>query len=183
MNFNDLPAGNALPNEFNVVIEIPANSDPVKYEADKELGMLVVDRFISTGMRYPANYGFIPQTLSGDGDPVDVLVITPFPLLAGSLVRARALGMLKMTDESGIDAKLVAVPLDKVCPMTASLRSIDDVPMHLKAQIQHFFENYKALEKGKWVKVEGWQAADAAHQEIMEGVQSYQEAKALAVQS
>ncbi len=181
MNFNDLPAGNAIPHEFNVVIEIPAHSDPVKYEADKELGLLVVDRFVSTGMRYPANYGFIPQTLSGDGDPVDVLVITPFPLISGSLVRARALGMLCMTDESGVDAKVLAVPLDKICPMTAALRSIEDVSEHTKAQIQHFFESYKALEKGKWVKVEGWKGIDAAHQEIREGVQSYQEAKALAV--
>ena len=101
--------GKDLPQDFNVIIEIPAQSDPVKYEADKEMGLLVVDRFIGTGMRYPANYGFIPQTLSGDGDPVDVLVITPFPLLAGSVVRARALGMLQMTDESGVDAKLIAV--------------------------------------------------------------------------
>src|SRR4051794_29663560 len=131
MNFNHVPAGENLPYEFNVIIEIPAQSDPVKYEVDKALGLLVVDRFIGTGMRYPANYGFIPQTLSGDGDPVDVLVITPFPLLAGALIRARALGMLQMTDESGIDAKLIAVPTDKICPMTAHLHSIDDVPTYL----------------------------------------------------
>jgi len=103
MSFNHVPPGKDLPQDFNVIIEIPAQSDPVKYEADKDLGLLVVDRFIGTGMRYPANYGFIPQTLSGDGDPVDVLVITPFPLLAGSVVRARALGMLQMTDESGVE--------------------------------------------------------------------------------
>ncbi|SDV47973.1 inorganic diphosphatase [Chitinasiproducens palmae] len=173
MSFNHVPAGKDLPHDFNVIIEIPAQSDPVKYEADKELGLLVVDRFISTGMRYPANYGFIPQTLSGDGDPVDVLVVTTFPLLAGSLVRCRALGMLKMTDESGVDAKLVAVPVDKLSPMTASLKSIDDVPAFLKDQIKHFFEQYKALEKGKWVKVEGWEGIDAAHKEITEGVANY----------
>jgi inorganic pyrophosphatase len=173
MSFNHVPAGKDLPQDFNVIIEIPAQSDPVKYEADKDLGLLVVDRFISTGMRYPANYGFIPQTLSGDGDPVDVLVITPFPLLAGSVVRARALGMLQMTDESGVDAKLIAVPHDKVCPMTASLKSIDDVPAYLKDQIKHFFEQYKALEKGKWVKVEGWADVEAAHKEISEGVANY----------
>jgi inorganic pyrophosphatase len=173
MSFNHVPAGKDLPQDFNVIIEIPAQSDPVKYEADKELGLLVVDRFIGTGMRYPANYGFIPQTLSGDGDPVDVLVITPFPLLAGSVVRARALGMLQMTDESGVDAKLIAVPHDKICPMTADLKSIDDVPSYLKDQIKHFFEQYKALEKGKWVKVDGWADIDAAHKEISEGVANY----------
>ncbi|MBI0327619.1 inorganic diphosphatase [Burkholderia plantarii] len=170
MSFSNVPAGKDLPHDFNVIIEIPAQSDPVKYEADKDLGVLVVDRFVGTGMRYPVNYGFIPQTLSGDGDPVDVLVITPFPLLAGSVVRSRALGMLQMTDESGVDAKLVAVPHDKVCPMTANLKSIDDVPEYLKDQIKHFFEQYKALEKGKWVKVEGWAGIDAAHKEITEGL-------------
>ena len=175
MSFNHIPAGKDLPTDFNVIIEIPAQSEPVKYEADKEFGVLVVDRFIGTGMRYPANYGFIPQTLSGDGDPVDVLVLTPFPLLAGSLVRARALGMLRMTDVSGVDAKFIAVPADKVCPMTADLKTIEDVPAYLKDQIKHFFEHYKALEKGKWVKVEGWQGLDAAHREISEGVANYRQ--------
>ncbi|QBC31014.1 MULTISPECIES: inorganic diphosphatase [Pandoraea] len=170
MSFNHVPAGKDIPNDFNVIIEIPAQSDPVKYEADKELGLLVVDRFIGTGMRYPANYGFIPQTLSGDGDPVDALVVTPFPLLAGSIVRCRALGLLNMTDESGVDAKLVVVPVDKICPMTAHMKSIDDVPGYLKDQIKHFFENYKALEKGKWVKIEGWEGIEAAHKEIVDGV-------------
>jgi inorganic pyrophosphatase len=173
MSFNHVPAGKDLPQDFNVIIEIPAQSDPVKYEADKETGLLHVDRFIGTGMRYPANYGYIPQTLSGDGDPVDVLVITPFPLLAGSVVRARALGMLQMTDESGVDAKLVAVAHDKVCPMTADLKSIDDVPAYLKDQIKHFFEQYKALEKGKWVKVDGWAGIEAAHKEITEGAANF----------
>ncbi|MDQ7979465.1 inorganic diphosphatase [Paraburkholderia sp. SARCC-3016] len=173
MSFNTVPPGKDLPQDFNVIIEIPAQSEPVKYEADKDLGLLVVDRFIGTGMRYPANYGFIPQTLSGDGDPVDVLVVTPYPLLAGSVVRCRALGMLQMTDESGVDAKLVAVAQDKICPMTAHMKSIDDVPGYLKDQIKHFFENYKALEKGKWVKVEGWAGIEAAHKEITDGVANY----------
>ncbi|KAG0162450.1 hypothetical protein DFQ28_009329 [Apophysomyces sp. BC1034] len=171
MSFDHVSPGKNLPHDFNVIIEIPAQSDPVKYEADKALGLLVVDRFIGTGMRYPANYGFIPQTLAGDGDPVDVLVITPFPLLAGSAVRCRALGMLNMTDESGQDAKLIAVPADKICPMTAHLKSIDDVPDYLKDQIKHFFEQYKALEKGKWVKVDGWEGIDAAHKEITDGLE------------
>src|SRR6201992_706702 len=173
MSFNNVPAGKDLPQDFNVIIEIPAESDPVKYEADKEMGLLHVDRFIGTGMRYPVNYGFIPHTLSGDGDPVDVLVITPFPLLAGSVVRARALGMLQMTDESGVDAKLIAVPHDKFCAMTAIIKSLDDVRGYLKDKIKHFFESYKALEKGKWVKVEGWAGIEAAHKEITEGVANY----------
>lgn len=173
MNFDHVPAGENIPYDFNVIIEISAQSDPVKYEVDKTFGLLVVDRFIGTGMRYPANYGFIPQTLSGDGDPVDVLVITPFSLLAGALISARAVGMLQMTDESGIDAKLIAVPIDTVCPMTAHIRSIDDVPTYLKDQIKHFFEQYKTLEKGKHVKVEGWQGIKAAQQEIITGVQNY----------
>lgn len=177
MSFNNVPAGKDLPNDFNVIIEIPAQSDPVKYEADKETGLLFVDRFIGTGMRYPANYGYIPRTLAGDGDPVDALVVTPFPLLAGSVVRCRAVGMLKMTDESGVDAKLLVVPVDKICPMTASIQSIDDVPAYLKDQIQHFFEQYKALEKGKWVKVEGWVGIADAHKEITDGVAAYQNKK------
>ncbi|WP_225721564.1 inorganic diphosphatase [Candidatus Vallotiella sp. (ex Adelges kitamiensis)] len=173
MSFNHVPSGNELPHDFNVIIEIPAQSDPVKYEVDKKLGLLVVDRFIGTGMRYPANYGFIPKTLAGDGDPIDVLVITPFPLLAGSVVRCRALGMLSMSDESGQDAKLIAVPADKICPMTVSFKSADDVPVYLKNQIKHFFEQYKAVEKGKWVKVEGWKDIVHAHEEITNGVANF----------
>lgn len=173
MSFDKIPAGKDLPNDFNVIIEIPAEHDPVKYEVDKETGALWVDRFIGTGMRYPANYGYIPQTLAGDGDPVDALVITPFPLLAGAAVKCRAVGILKMTDEKGQDAKLVVVPVDKVCPMTANVKALSDVPEHLKARIQHFFEQYKALEKGKWVKIEGWGGIEDAHVEIMDGVKNY----------
>ncbi|CAG7600662.1 inorganic diphosphatase [Candidatus Vallotia tarda] len=173
MSFDHVPSGNELPHDFNVIIEIPAHSDPVKYEVDKELGLLVVDRFIGTGMRYPANYGFIPKTLSGDGDPVDVLVITPFPLLAGSVVRCRALGILNMIDESGRDAKLIAVPADRICQMTANLKSIDDVPDYLQDQIKHFFEQYKAVEKGKWVKVQGWKGIADAHKEITSSIANF----------
>src|SRR5260364_326775 len=147
MNFSRIPAGKNVPHDFNIIIEIPAQSEPVKYEADKESGLLFVDRFIGTGMRYPANYGFIPHTRAGDGDPVDVLVIKPFPILAGAVIRARALGMVQMNDESGVDAKLIAAPLDHICPATAYLKTIDDVPAHLKEQIQFFFTHYKALEK------------------------------------
>ncbi len=173
MNFSRIPVGKNAPHEFNVIIEISAHSEPVKYETDKESGVLFVDRFIGTGMRYPANYGFIPHTRSGDGDPVDVLVITPFPILAGAVICARALGVLQMNDESGVDAKIVAVPLDKICPATAHLKTIEDLPAHLKEQIQFFFTHYKALEKGKWVKVEGWQGVEAAHREILDGIANH----------
>jgi inorganic pyrophosphatase len=170
MSFNLVSPGKDLPNDFNVIIEIAAQSDPVKYEADKDTGLLWVDRFVGTGMRYPANYGFIPQTLAGDGDPVDALVITPFPLIPGCVVRCRALGMLKMTDESGQDAKLIAIPVNKLSPQTAQMESLSDVPQNLLDQIKHFFEQYKALEKGKWVKVEGWGDIADAHKEIMDGI-------------
>ena len=173
MSFNNVSPGKDIPNDFNVIIEIPAQSDPVKYEADKETGLLFVDRVVGTGMRYPANYGVIPQTLSGDGDPVDVLVVTPFPLIHGCVVRCRALGMLKMTDESGVDAKLVAVPVNKLSPATAHVTDLSDIGQNLLDQIKHFFEHYKALEAGKWVKVEGWGGIEEAHKEIADGVANY----------
>lgn len=164
MSFKALHSGSNLPASFNVLIEIPAQSDPVKYEIDKESGILRVDRFVGTGMRYPANYGFVPQTMTGDGDPLDVLVITPFPLLAGSVIECRALAMLEMQDESGQDMKVLAVPTVKICPMLADWNSLADVPTYLTAQIEHFFAHYKALEPGKWVKIAGWQDRDAAMQ-------------------
>ena len=170
MSFNLVAPGKDVPNDVNVIIEIAAQSDPVKYEVDKDSGLLWVDRFIGTGMRYPANYGYIPQTIAGDGDPVDVLVITPFPLLPGSVVRTRVIGLLKMTDEGGVDAKLIGVPIDKLSPQTAHIQSLDDVPQNLRDQIRHFFEQYKALEKGKWVKVDGWGTIAEAHQEITDGI-------------
>ena len=173
MSFNHVPPGKDLPQDFNVIIEISAQSDPVKYEADKDLGLLVVDRFIGTGMRYPANYGFIPQTLSGDGDPVDVLVITPFPLFPGVVVACRPIGLLKMTDEAGGDAKLLAVPIDKILPIYRHWQKPEDLQDLRLHQIQHFFEHYKDLEPGKWVRVEGWHGPDAARAEIRQGIDSY----------
>ena len=174
MSFNHVPAGKDLPQDFNVIIEIPAQSDPVKYEADKETGLLHVDRFISTGMRYPANYGYIPQTLSGDGDPVDVLVITPFPLTPGVVVTCRAIGVLMMDDEAGGDAKLLAVPTTKILPIYDHWQKPEDInQMRLKA-IQHFFEHYKDLEPNKWVKVQGWEGPDAARAEITAGMKAYE---------
>ncbi len=170
MDISKISCGKDAPYNINVVIEISANSDPVKYEFDKDSGAILVDRFVGTGMRYPCNYGFIPHTIAGDGDPVDVLVITPYPLMAGSVVQCRPLGMLNMTDDGGSDAKILAVPIDKVCLMTADIKTIEQVPEFLKNQIQHFFEQYKALEKGKWVKIEGWQGMKEAEAEIINGI-------------
>lgn len=166
MGLEKVPAGKELPDDIYVVIEIPANADPIKYEVDKESGAVFVDRFMATAMFYPANYGYINNTLSLDGDPVDVLVPTPYPLIPGAVIRCRPVGVLKMTDESGEDAKLIAVPHSKLSKEYDHIQDINDVPALLKAQIQHFFENYKALEAGKWVKVDGWEGVEAAREEI-----------------
>lgn len=173
MSLDRVPAGKNLPDEFNVIIEIPMNADPVKYEVDKDTGAVFVDRFMLTAMHYPCNYGFIPQTLSDDGDPVDVLVITPFPIQVGAVVKCRALGMLKMEDEAGGDAKLLAVPVNKLYPAYSKLRTVDDVSEEIRGQIRHFFEHYKDLEKGKWVKVQGWEGPEAAAKEIMDSAARY----------
>jgi inorganic pyrophosphatase len=173
MSLSNVPAGRDLPNDFNVIIEIPMNSDPIKYEVDKETGAIFVDRFIGTAMHYPCNYGYIPQTLAEDGDPVDVLVITPFPLPTGVVIRCRTIGMLKMTDESGVDAKLLAVPVDKLIPLYKTWQGVEDINEMLLNQIKHFFEHYKDLEKGKWVKVDGYDNAEAAKAVIMSGVAAY----------
>ena len=167
-------SGRNVPDEINVVIEIPMRSEPVKYEVDKESGAMFVDRFLSTAMYYPANYGYIPDTLSEDGDPVDVLVITPVPLIHGSVVRSRVIGMLKMTDESGVDAKLLAVPISKLSKMYESVNSYQDLPLPLLQSLEHFFKHYKDLEEGKWVKVDGWEGTDAAHKEILASVERFQ---------
>lgn len=166
MNLDRVTPGRDVPNDINVIIEIPSHSDPVKYEVDKDTGAMFVDRFMSTAMFYPCNYGYVPHTLSEDGDPVDVLVVTPNPLISGSVIRCRPLGMLKMTDESGIDAKLIAVPVDKLTPLYKNCKTADDLPPTLLAQIAHFFEHYKDLEPGKWVKVEGWAGIEEAKAEI-----------------
>ncbi|HEX4843874.1 MAG TPA: inorganic diphosphatase [Limnobacter sp.] len=178
MGYNSIPPGKDVPNDVNVIIEIAANSDPVKYEVDKDSGCLWVDRFMGTAMHYPCNYGYIPQTLAADGDPVDVLVMTPFPLQPGCVVRVRPIGILKMTDESGGDAKLLGVPVEKLLPMYKNYQSIDDVPQEFLARIQHFFEHYKDLEKGKWVKIEGWGTKDDMVKEIVDGIANYKKEQA-----
>ncbi len=178
MSLNSVTPGKNLPETFNVVIEIPAESDPIKYEVDKESGAVFVDRFLTTAMYYPCNYGYVPRTLSGDGDPVDVLVITPYPLHPGVVVPCRALGILKMEDEAGIDGKVLAVPTNKILKMYEPWKTVADVnPMRLKA-ISHFFEHYKDLEEGKWVKVLGWEGVEAAHQEIVDGVANFEKSQA-----
>jgi inorganic pyrophosphatase len=174
MSLNNVNAGRDVPNDFNVIIEIPMNADPVKYEVDKESGAIFVDRFMGTAMHYPCNYGYVPNTIADDGDPCDVLVITPFALIPGVVVRCRALGVLKMTDEAGGDSKVLAVPVEKLLPLYSNIQTVQDVPELTLRQIQHFFEHYKDLEKGKWVKVEGWEGPDAAKQEILNGVKAYE---------
>ena len=173
MALNKVSPGKNVPDSFNVIIEIPMNADPVKYEVDKESGAIFVDRFMSTSMHYPTNYGYVPNTLSGDGDPVDVLVITPVPLIPGVVVTCRPLGILKMTDEAGEDGKILAVPTDKILSIYTHWQKPEDLnPLRLKT-IAHFFEHYKDLEEGKWVKILGWEGPEAAKKEVMDGIANY----------
>ncbi|MDX9968908.1 MAG: inorganic diphosphatase, partial [Hydrogenophaga sp.] len=156
MSLDHVTPGAKVPETFNVIIEISMNGDPIKYEVDKDSGCIFVDRFMNTAMHYPTNYGYVPKTIAGDGDPVDVLVITPVPLPPGVVVPCRALGILKMEDESGVDGKVVAVPTEKILPLYSQWQKLEDLnPVRLKA-IEHFFEHYKDLDSGKWVKVLGW---------------------------
>jgi len=175
MNIDRVGPGKNVPEHFNVIVEIPMNSDPIKYEVDKETGAIFVDRFMGTSMHYPCNYGYVPKTISEDGDPVDVLVITPFALIPGVVVRCRPIGVLKMDDEAGGDAKLLAVPEDKVLPIYTHWQKPEDMnPLRLNA-IQHFFEHYKDLEPGKWVKVRGWEGPESAKAEILDGIRRFRE--------
>jgi len=174
MSLSKVTPGKNAPDTFNVIIEIPMNADPVKYEVDKESGAIFVDRFMSTSMHYPTNYGYVPQTISGDGDPVDVLVITPVPLIPGVVVTCRPIGILKMNDEAGEDGKVLAVPTDKILSIYTQWQKPEDLnPLRLKT-IAHFFEHYKDLEEGKWVKINGWEGPESAKQEITDGMANYQ---------
>jgi inorganic pyrophosphatase len=172
MSLDLVKAGKDVPNDINVIIEIPAQADPIKFEVEKESGAVYVDRFMGTSMRYPINYGYVPHTIAGDGDPVDVLVVTPFPLLPGVVIRCRPVGVLKMEDESGMDAKVVAVPVSKLTPLYDKVQTIEDLPELLMKQTVHFFEHYKDLEPGKWVKVVGWGTVEEAKQEILDGIKN-----------
>ena len=177
MLLNKVDAGHYLPDEFNVIIEIPAHSDPVKYEIDKETGALFVDRFMNAAMHYPCNYGYIPNTLCEDGDPMDVLVVAPLPVISGCVVRARPLGVLKMTDESGGDAKILAVPIKKECTQFDDINSYEQMSKTLLGRIAHFFQHYKDLDSGKWVKIDGWDGPEAAKAEVMRSVERYKESR------
>jgi inorganic pyrophosphatase len=177
MNLDRVDSGRNPPEEFNVIVEIPMNADPVKYEVNKETGALFVDRFMLTAMHYPCNYGYIPHTIADDGDPVDVLVVTPFAVTTGAVIRCRPIGVLQMDDEAGGDAKLLAVPIDKILPIYRHWQRPDDLQPERLLQIQHFFEHYKDLEPGKWVKVRGWGGPEEAKQEILDGLKRYQTAE------
>ncbi len=173
MNLDRVTAGKNPPDEVNVVVEIPIHGPPVKYELDKESGAMFVDRFLNTSMHYPCNYGYIPKTLAKDGDPVDVIVMTPMSIIHGAVIPCRPIGVLKMTDEAGDDSKVMAIPLDSVSKFNRNVNSFEDVQPALLNQITHFFEHYKDLEPNKWVKVDGWYGTEEAKQEIAESMQAY----------
>ncbi len=173
MSLHDVPVGRDVPNDINVIIEIPMNSPAIKYEVDKKSGTLYVERMLQTAMHYPCNYGYVPHTLCGDGDPVDVLVVMPMPVQAGAVVKCRPVGLLRMTDESGDDAKVIAVPVEQVTGMYRHVESVADIDPLLLSQISHFFEHYKDLETNKWVKVDGWEDVESARREIMDSIRRF----------
>lgn len=170
MDLSKILTGKDVPNQINVVIEVPMNSNPVKYEIDKDSGALLVDRFLSTPMYYPCNYGFVPGTLSEDGDPADVLVVSDYQLLPGSVIAVKPIGVLVMEDEKGMDEKIIAVPTKKLNSIYEDINSYKELPGSLLNKISHFFERYKDLEKGKWVKVKGFEDAEQAKKIIKEAV-------------
>lgn len=166
-----ISAGKNPPYEINVIIEIPMHSsDPIKYEFDKESGAIFVDRFMKVAMYYPCNYGFVPHTLSGDGDPIDVLVVANYPVIAGAVIKCRPVGVLMMEDESGVDEKIIAVPISKLDSSFDHVSSINDLDKGLLDRIKHFFENYKKLDKDKWVNVKNWLDKDHAYDLINEAI-------------
>jgi inorganic pyrophosphatase len=173
MSQETLSPGKNAPHEVDVLIEISPQQGPVKYEICKDSGRLKVDRFLQTSMVYPCNYGYIPATLCGDGDPCDVLVMSPYDIIPGSIISARAVGMLAMEDEAGLDNKILAVPTDEISQRYSGIQSIDDVDKSLKDMIEHFFKHYKDLEPKKWVKLQGWQDKDAAIEEIAGSIKRY----------
>jgi inorganic pyrophosphatase len=173
MSLSTISSGDNIPYQINVIIEIPKNATPIKYEVDKDTASVWVDRFMSSPMFYPANYGYINNTLAEDGDPVDVLVVTPYPLAVGCVIKCRPIGILNMTDDGGKDAKVIALPIDKLTPIYKEIDKVEQIPL-LKEQIEHFFSQYKSLESGKWVKIEGWSDAEGAHTEITNGISRYQ---------
>ena len=174
MRIDAISIGINPPHDVNVIIEVPVGGEPIKYEMDKEAGTLVVDRFLYTPMRYPGNYGFIPHTLSGDGDPCDVLIVNTRAIVPGAVMSVRPVGVLLMEDEAGGDEKIIAVPSSKLTQRYDKVKTYSDLPDITLQQIQHFFEHYKDLEKGKWVKVLRWGDAGEAHRLILEGMERAQ---------
>ncbi len=170
MHLSSISIGKSAPWDINVIIEVPMGGDPVKYELDKDSGAIFVDRFLHTPMRYPCNYGFVPHTLSGDGDPADVLVVANYPVVPGAVIRCRPIGVLMMEDDGGQDEKILAVPVTKLDPTYEHVKNYTDLPALLISQIEHFFNHYKDLEKGKWVKILGWGDAAKAASMIEEAV-------------
>ncbi|GLK81660.1 MULTISPECIES: inorganic diphosphatase [Methylopila] len=177
MRIDAIPLGNNPPHEVNVVIEVPIGGEPIKYELDKASGTLVVDRFLYTSMRYPGNYGFIPHTLSDDGDPIDVLVANTRAIVPGAVISCRPVGVFKMEDEKGQDEKIIAVPTPKLTRRYENVKNYTDLPDITLSQIAHFFEHYKDLEGDKWVKALGWGDAAEAHKMIIEAIERAKAAK------
>jgi inorganic pyrophosphatase len=176
MRIAAIAIGNNPPEDVNVIVEVANGGEPIKYELDKEAGTLVVDRFLYTPMRYPGNYGFVPHTLSDDGDPIDVLVANTRPIVPGAVINVRPVGVLKMIDESGGDEKIIAVPSPKLTKRYVNVQTYTDLPTITLDQIRHFFEHYKDLEPGKWVKVEGWGDAAEAKALIVAAIERYKAA-------
>ncbi|WP_181701249.1 inorganic diphosphatase [Chthonobacter albigriseus] len=172
MRIDAVPIGKNPPEDVNVIIEVPIGGEPIKYEMDKEAGAMYVDRFLYTSMRYPGNYGFVPHTLSDDGDPIDVVVINTRAIIPGAIINCRPIGVLKMQDESGHDEKIIAVPSSKLTKRYDKVQSHTDLPDITLHQIEHFFEHYKDLEPGKWVKVIGWGDAEEAKQMIQAAIEA-----------
>jgi Inorganic pyrophosphatase len=178
MLIDKIAVGNNPPNDVNVLIEVPIGGEPIKYEIDKDAGVLVVDRFLHTAMRYPGNYGFVPHTLSGDGDPVDVLVCNTRALVPGALINVRPVGVLLMEDDGGQDEKIIAVPSPHLTLRYEKVHNFTDMPDITRQQVEHFFKHYKDLEPGKWSKILGWKDAEAARRYIVEGIERFQKSKA-----
>ena len=172
MNISHVGYGKNPPDDINVIIEIPTQHDPIKYEVDKDSSAVFVDRFMPTPMFYPANYGFITDTLADDGDPIDALVVTPYPVAVGSVIRSRPVGILHMSDEAGTDEKLLCVPHQKLTRIYDHVHNYTDLPQLLRDQIQHFFEHYKDLEPEKWVKIDTWGDVDTARKAIMVAIEA-----------
>ncbi|GAK33501.1 inorganic pyrophosphatase [Iodidimonas nitroreducens] len=175
MDLSKISMGVNPPWDINVIVEVPVGSEPVKYELDKASGALFVDRILHTAMRYPCNYGFMPHTLAEDGDPTDILIANRTPIMPGAVVRCRPIGVLEMEDDGGIDAKILALPVDKLHPFHKGVKSYRELPQITLDQIAHFFEHYKDLEEGKWTKIKGWQDADIAAKIIEDSIKRYRE--------